>query len=153
MIELFQNLFHFEFAVSSIPSYMIRDGYPSEEDNANNCTTEQLAKRDDEVNVSIPQQMIETLLKNAELCAKEPITNGIVPPAAMVQRKVADEALTRLGKVYPIQKSVWPHILNEQSVILVGSTDYYPHLVYLPPICDMIKVMFFTQNEFEFIQC
>lgn len=125
---------------------MIKDGYPTEEDESNNRTKEQLVKRDEEVNVSIPQQMIETLLKNAELYAKEPITNGIDAPGTTVACKMANETLTRLSKVYPIQKSVWPHILNKRSVVLVGNTDYYPHLVYLPPICDMIKVMLFVQN-------
>lgn len=131
---------------------MKREFLPSEDDDKNNLTEEQLAKRTEEVNVSIPQQMIETLLKNAYVYAKEPIVNAIDAPGATASCKVADETLTRLRKVYPIQKSVWPHILNKRSVVLVGNTDYYPHLVYLPPICDMIKVILSTQNKLELIQ-
>lgn len=39
-----------------------------------------------------------------------------------------------------MQLYIWPYITNGQSVILIGQTEYYPHLVYLPAICDNIKV-------------
>lgn len=145
-------MFHFKFIESSILSYMIKDGYASEEDDANNHTEKELAQRDNEVNVSITQSWIENILQNAELYAKEPITNNIDPPAAQLSCKVNDQILNRLNKVYPMQKSVWPFILNKQSVILIGNTDYYPHLVYLPAICDLLKVIFFTHSEWTWIE-
>lgn len=126
---------------------MIKDAYGSEEDpDANQYAYEDFAKRDEEVNISVRQQMIDTLLKDAKLYEIEPITNCINQFDSQASCDVVDENLKRLNKIYPIQKSVWPHILNKRSVVLVGNTDYYPHLVYLPPICDMIKVMLFVQN-------
>lgn len=133
----------FKSSVSSdIPSYLIKQyGYGSEEDpDANQYAYEDIVKRDEEVAVSVRQQMIETLLKDAKLCEKEPITNGNNQFDSQATCKVAEESLTRLNKIYPIQKSVWPHILNKKSAILIGNTDYYPHLLYLPAICDLIKV-------------
>lgn len=119
-------------------------GYGSEEDpDANQYTFEEIVKRDEEVNISIRQQMIDTLLKDAKLYEKEPITNCINPFDSQATCEVANEYLTRLNKIYPIQKSVWPHILNEKSAILIGNTNYYPHLLYLPAICDLIKVIYF----------
>lgn len=146
----FKILFILNFAVSSdIPSYLVKEyGYGSEEDpDAHQYTYNEFVKRGDEVNVSIRQQMIETLLKNATLYEKEPITNQIDQPnQSMVSCKVADECLSRLKKIYPMQKSVWSHILSKRSVILLGNTDYYPQLLYLPPVCDLIKVIFPIEN-------
>lgn len=118
-------------------------GYGSEEDpDANQYAFEDSAKRADEVNISVRQQMIETLLKDANLYENEPTTNCYNQFDNLASCEVADENLTRLNKIYPIQKAVWPHILNRKSAILVGNTDYYPHLLYLPPVCHLIKVIF-----------
>lgn len=120
----------------------------SEEDpDAHQYTQIEFLRREHEVQLSIRQQMIETLLKNATLSEKEPITNQIdEPDQSMVSCGIAVESLIRLDKIYPIQKSVWPHILNKRSVILLGNTDFYPHLLYLPPVCDLIKVIFMIEN-------
>lgn len=129
--------------MSEIPSYLVKQyGYGSEEDpDAHQCTPEEFVKRDEEVNISVRQQMIERLLMNAKLYEKEPITShNDQSDQGKVSCKVADETLTRLNQVNPIQKSVWPHILNNRSVILIGNTDYYPHLLYLPPVCELVKV-------------
>lgn len=128
---------------------MIKAGYDSEEDpNANQYKFEDTVKRDEEVNLSVTQQMIETLLKDAKLCEKEPITyciNQIDDPASC---KVADESLIRLNKIYPVQKCVWPHISSKRSAILIGNTEYYPHLLYLPAVCDLIKVLSIFKFKF-----
>lgn len=141
---------YIEFSVSSIPSYLIKNGYASEADpDANKFKFEDTKKRDVEVQIELRQKLVESLLENAKLCTKEPITSHSDHQLdGMVSCELADDTLTRLDKVYPIQKSVWPHILSRRSVILVGNTDFYPHLMYLPPICDMIKVMFSTRSEF-----
>lgn len=129
---------------------MIKNGYASEVDpDANKFKFEDAAKRDEEVQIRLRQKHVESLLENAKIYTKEPITSHIDHQLdGMVSCDLADDTLTRLDKVYPIQKSVWPHILSRRSVILVGNTDFYPHLMYLPPICDMIKVIFSTRSEF-----
>lgn len=126
---------------------MIKNGYASEEDpDAHQCTIEEFAKRDEEVNISIRHQMIERLLQNAKLFEKEPITNRNDESDSMILAEMPEETLKLFNKKHPIQKSVWSEILNKKSVILVGCTDYYPHLIYLPPICGMIKVNIFHSN-------
>lgn len=123
---------------------MIKAGYDSEEDpNANQYKFEDSVKRDEEVNFSLRQQMIATLLKDANLYGSEPITNCKKQIDAQVSCAVADESLNSLKKIYPIQRSVWPHILKKRSAILIGNTDYYPHLLYLPAICELINVKYF----------
>lgn len=120
---------------------MIKAAYDSEEDpNANQYKFEDTVKRDEEVKLSVRQQMIETLLKDAKLHEKEPITNCLNEIDEQASCAVADESLKRLNKIYPVQKSVWPHILSKRSAILIGNTEYYPHLLYLPALCDLIKV-------------
>lgn len=52
------------------------------------------------------------------------------------------ETLKRLNKTYPAQKLVWPYISIRRSGILIGNTDYYPHLLYMPAICNMIEVTY-----------
>lgn len=126
----------------SIDSYLIKAGHDSEEDvNANQYKFEDSAKRGEEVNTSLRQQMIGTLLNDAKLYEGEPITNCTKQVDSPVSCEIADGNLKALNKIYPIQKSVWPHIFNKKSAILMGNTDYYPHLLYLPVICDMIKVI------------
>lgn len=135
------HIFFIWFSVSSIPSYMIKAGYDSEEDsNANQYRFEDVVKRDKEVKLSVMQQMIETILKDAKLSEKEPISNGIDQINSEASCAVADESLKRLNKIYPAQQLAWPHILSKRSTILVGNTDYYPHLLYLPAVCELIKV-------------
>lgn len=123
-----------------------------DEPDAYQATFEELHQRDDEIKRFKHQQMIEALLENAKLAETEPIKNFIdQSDGRQVSCKVADDHLVRLKKTYPMQKSVWPHILNGKSIILIGNTDYYPHLVYLPPVCDLIKVKFLLLNEVYFI--
>lgn len=121
---------------------MIKAGYDSEKDvNANQYKFEDSAKREEEMNISLRKQMIGTLLSDAKLYEGEPITNCTKQVDSQVPCEIADGNLKALNKIHPIQKSVWPHILNKKSAILMGNTDYYPHLLYLPVICDMIKVI------------
>lgn len=111
----------------------------------NEYSPTEFAKLGEIVSNSGKRELIETLLKDAKLSDNEPISYYTGDAANLrkdqVSCKVADDHLMRLNKTYPIQTSVWQHIFNESSTILIGSNiDYYPHLLYLPPICDLIQV-------------
>lgn len=122
---------------------MIRDLADSEEDpDENQYNEEAFKKRDEETNILIRQQMLDMLLKDAKLCENEPITNFTDQFNSQASSEIANETLIRLNKIYPIQKLAWPHILNGKSAILLGNTDYYPHLLYLPALCHLIEVIF-----------
>lgn len=124
-----------------------------DEPDANTYKYEDSKKRDEEYDISIRRRMIESILESAKLCEHLPITNCFDQSNEFqISCEIGDETLTRLNQIYPIQKLVWPHILNKRSTILIGNTDYYPHLLYLPAVCDLIKVIYvFTLNEFQVI--
>ncbi|XP_031625285.1 uncharacterized protein LOC116341975 [Contarinia nasturtii] len=48
------------------------------------------------------------------------------------------DILEQLNKV-TVQRSIWPYILQDRTTILIGNTDYYPHLLYLPALITLIK--------------
>lgn len=67
--------------------------------------------------------------------------SGLMPFDLLECCKAADEAFARLDKAYPIQKTVWPFIWNKISTILIGCTEFYPQLLYLPVVCGLIQVI------------
>lgn len=90
------------------------------------------------------QTVIDKLLENAKLSDKEPITNrsdGLMQFDMHACCKTADEAFARQGKTFPIQQIVWPFIRNKTSTILIGNTEFYPQLLYLPVVCGLIQVI------------
>lgn len=86
----------------------------------------------------LKQQAIKGLLHDAKLFDSEPITNNNEKFDRIESCKVADHTL---DKMYPIQNYVWPHILNNESAILIGDTEFYAHLLYLPAICGFVEVI------------
>lgn len=136
--------------LSPIPSYIEKGFLPSEDEpEAHERSHEDLLKRDEEVKNSFRHQTMEMLLLDAKLCEQEPITN--CQPVTQTPHELHEEILIDLNKVYPIQKAVWPHISNNRSIILIGMhSNYYPHLLYLPAICDQIKVMILLKL---FLEC
>lgn len=130
---------------SYVPSYLYDSADSEEEPEKYQYTEEGFEKRDREVMLSIQQTKTDKLLSDAKLYDNEPITNiniGSEPTEPLVTCELADKALARSNKVYPIQRTVWPHILRGSSAILVGDTEYYPHLLYLPAVCGLIEVRF-----------
>lgn len=89
------------------------------------------------------QNLTENLLEDARLYVKVPFTNksGSLNTLASCNDFYAIKELTRLNKIFPIQKTVWPYILNGDSSILIGNTQCYPQLLYLPIVCGLIKVI------------
>lgn len=86
---------------------------------------------------------LEFLLKDSTLSEREPITycsNPIEPSEQQASCEFVDGILCGLNKCYPLLKTVRPYITNGRSIILVGEAKFFPHLLYLPPICAMVEV-------------
>lgn len=91
------------------------------------------------------KQCFDALLENATLTECEPFLYSeqimIEPDKRLVNCAEYNESLQRLNKEYPVQEKIWPHISMGRSAILIGNTDFYPHLLYMPAICNMVKVI------------
>lgn len=108
-------------------------------------TEEEFKNREVLAKISVQQNMTDHLLMNAKLFDEEPFTKVIdnfEPSDGLISCETADKSFARLNKSYPIQKKVWPYISNGCSTILVGDTEFYPHLLYLPIVCGQIEVIF-----------
>lgn len=50
------------------------------------------------------------------------------------------EELKKMPKSFRLQELAWPPLLNDQSAIIVDSSDHLADLVYLPVICTHVNV-------------
>lgn len=92
---------------------------------------------------AIKRKMIDNLLRMATLMKKEPFVYSKLinePDDNLPYCTSYIDTLKELDKMYPAQKTIWPYINSGRSSILIGNTYFYPHLLYLPPILNMIKV-------------
>ncbi|XP_055296420.1 putative ATP-dependent RNA helicase TDRD12 [Sitodiplosis mosellana] len=88
--------------------------------------------------------MIEHLLRNATLSEQEPYVYSEQkndPDKNLPYSASYSKALKRLNKEYPVQGIIWPYLKSGRSSILIGNTDFYPHLLYLPPIFNLVKML------------
>lgn len=128
---------------SEIPAYMLQDS-ESEDDGKQyeyQWSPEKERERSIEASQVLKTQMIEALLKDAALPTREPFT--FCRPDNISSELLCEDYLETLlqhNKLYPAQGSVWEYIAIATPTILIGNTDYYPHLLYLPPIISMIRV-------------
>lgn len=54
----------------------------------------------------------------------------------------------RLNQIYRIQSYAWPHILHENSFIVVNSADTGKTLCYVPALCTLAKVIVIFRHLF-----
>lgn len=130
---------------SAVPSYLLEDSATeSDPDQYEYKWSENVSKqRAVEASTGLKTILINTLLKDATLTKTTPYVYSY-QWSHLYRSTICHqymEALTRLTKVYPIQNAVWPYILQGRSTFLIGKTDYYPHLLYLPALVTLIKVM------------
>lgn len=129
---------------SEIPSYYLEDS-ESEDDGKQyeyQWSPEKEKERQIDASNALKKQMIDALLKDAVLSANEPFTFCHEPNDILNELFCEDyfESLKEHNKLYPAQPLVWRYISIATSTILIGNTEYYPHLLYLPPIISMIRV-------------
>lgn len=97
------------------------------------------------VDNALKRQKIEPLLKNATLTEREPYVYSDLkndPDNNLPYCTAYCDTLKQFNKMYPVQEMVWPYIRSGRSSILVGKTEFYPHLLYMPPILNLVKVSF-----------
>lgn len=92
---------------------------------------------------SLKKKMINYLLQRATLSETKPFVYSAVefkPDERLQYCESFIDALNDHNKLYPVQETIWPYIRLGRPSILIGKTDFYPHLLYLPPILNMIEV-------------
>lgn len=97
---------------------------------------------------------LQHLLKDAKLSEREPTTYSINPIEPFEQPASCDfidEVLSRPNESYSLPRTVRPYITNGRSIILIGEADFYPHLLYLPPICAVVEVFPILIMLFSFL--
>lgn len=130
---------------SDLPSYLYEDSATEEEPEQYEHTAAELEQRRQQTRIMVRNEIFNSLLKNATLPNEKPFTYSkkpIPPEDEPYFYKELNEQLIRHKKMFPIQNEVWPYISVGRSTVLIGNTTYYPRLLYLPPICDAIKVVF-----------
>lgn len=140
-----------------VPSYLLEDS--ATEDEPEQYEYEWSPKvekqRMSDVQNALKKQVIHSLLQNATLTNEEPYVYSELkcddrPDGQLSYCASYAEELKQLDKVYPIQATVWPYIKSGRSSILIGDTDFYPHLLYMPPILNLVMVSvskFNLQND------
>lgn len=131
---------------SNIPSYMCENSETESEPEqyAYKWSERVEEERSNSAINAIKRQMMDSLLQNATLAENVQFLYGDQtkePVDQLIDCEGYIETLQRLNKLYSVQNIIWPFILQGQTTILLGNTDYYPHLLYMPPILSLIKVV------------
>lgn len=131
--------------VSQVHSYLMETSETEEEPEQYEYkwTKELELKRSIDATNALKKKMINYLLQRANLSEIEPFVYSAVKfdPDERLQYCVSfTDALNDHKKLYPVQKTIWPYIKLGRPTILIGKTDFYPHLLYLPPILNLVKV-------------
>lgn len=129
---------------SYVYSYLYEDSATEEEPEQYEYSYDDSLERSLKANKSFRLQVIESLLKDARIFTEnEPCVYSKTPLSRsdqLLNCQIANESMHGLIKIDPIQSMVWTSIASGMSAVLIGNTTYYPHLLYLPAICDMIQV-------------
>lgn len=135
----------FDNADSDLPSYLYDDSATEEDPEQYEFTAAELEQQKERSRIKLRNEIFNSLLKNATLPNEKPFTYSKkpIPPRDWPYfYKEPNEQLVLHKKMFPIQNEVWPYISDGRSAVLIGNTTNYPKLLYLPPICDAIKVVF-----------
>ena len=128
-----------------VPAYLLEDSATEDEPEQYEYEWSPKVEKERTIGVqnALKKHLIGSLLQNATLTSEEPYVyseHKIDPDAQLAYCVPYIEELKRLNKVYPVQATVWPYIKSGRSAVLIGNTDFYPHLLYMPPILNLIMV-------------
>lgn len=131
--------------VSHVHSYLLENSETEDEPEQfeYKWTKEIELKRSLDAANSLKKKIINHLLQRATLYKIEPFVYSTVkfePDERLQYCESFIEALNDHNKLYPVQEIIWPYIKSGRPSILIGKTDFYPHLLYLPPILNLVKV-------------
>lgn len=114
---------------------------------------------DSEVNPKMFETQLstnQTLNRSLRLKFEKLLLNKMLPdqiPIIFCERKQSQqgvsEALDRMqnwrfeSNINETHRKVWPHLMAMKSLIFVGNTEFLPELLYLKPLCWLIRVNIF----------
>lgn len=135
-----------------VPSYMMEDSATEDEPEQYEYEWSPKVEKERMIGVqnALRKQLIGRLLQNATLTSEKPYVYSertCEPDDSLPYCVSYVEELKRLNKVFPVQATVWPYINSGRTSILIGNTDFYPHLLYLPPILNLVMVSISQRNS------
>lgn len=132
---------------SAVPSYLYESSGTEVDPNQYEYkwSSEIERERSFDAGIAVKNQMIENLLRNATLTEQDTYVYSKDPKNPDKYLSYCMQysyALKNHQKMYPVQGAVWPYLKSGHSSILIGNTDFYPHLLYLPPIFDLVQASY-----------